>query len=123
VVWHEDITAHEPRICGFPSLAKGVVNGFISQNLFFALRANGEKDNGRTVPDFSQILTGGMASSNGIHVRKFSHVQEVQKTKIGGTTAVSSDFREAQPSRIRAKKAALVRGNNGRRRSIALQGS
>jgi len=98
------------------------VNGFISQNLFFALRANGEKDNGRTVPDFSQILTGGMASSNGIHVREFSHVQEVQKTKIGGTTAVSSDFREAQPRPIRANKAALARGKNGRRRSIALQG-
>jgi len=42
--------------------------------MLFALRANGEKDYGRRVADFSQILTGGMASSNGIHAREFSHV-------------------------------------------------
>ena len=74
MVGHDDITAHESGIRSFPSLAKGVVNGFIGQNLFFALRANGEKDNGRLVADFSQILTGGLASSNGIHAREFSHV-------------------------------------------------
>jgi hypothetical protein len=90
------------------------VNGFISQNLFFALRANGEKDNGRTVPDFSQILTGGMASSNGIHVREFSHVQQWQKTKIGGTTSVSSDSCGAQSRRIPAERAALSRWKYGR---------
>ena len=74
MVGHDDITAHESGIRSFPSLSKGVVNGFIGQNLFFVLRANGEKDNGRLVADFSQILTGGMASSNGIHVREFSHM-------------------------------------------------
>jgi hypothetical protein len=44
VVWHKEIPAHEPRIRGFPSLAKGFVNGFIGHNLFFALRANGKED-------------------------------------------------------------------------------
>jgi hypothetical protein len=39
-----------------------------------------------------------MASSNGIHVREFSHVQQWQKTKIGGTTSVSSDSFRAQPA-------------------------
>ena len=40
---------------------------------------------------------------------------------IGGTTSVSSDSRGAQPRLIPADKAALSRGKNGRRRSIALQ--
>jgi hypothetical protein len=42
-------------------------------------------------------------------------------TFFGGTTAVSSHFREAQPRPIPANNAALARGKYGRRRSIALQ--
>jgi hypothetical protein len=33
----------------------------------------------------NKILTGGMASSNGIHAREFSYAEQWQKTKIGGT--------------------------------------
>ena len=40
---------------------------------------------------------------------------------IGGTTSVSSDFRGAKPRPHPSDKAALARGKNGRRRSIALQ--
>ncbi len=39
----------------------------------------------------------------------------------GGTTSVSSDSCGAQPRPLSADKAALARGKNGRRRSIALQ--
>ena len=86
MVRHEDIPAHKPGIRSFPSLAKGVVNGFIGEDRFFVSGANGEKENRRAVEDFSQILTGGMVSSEGIHGREFSHVQERQKIKIGGRT-------------------------------------
>jgi hypothetical protein len=41
---------------------------------------------------------------------------------LGGTTSVSSDSRGTQPRPHPADKAALARGKNGRRRSIALQG-
>ena len=84
MVGHEDIPAHKPGIRSFPSLAKGIVNGFIGEDRFFVSRANGEKENGRAVEDFSQILTGGVMSSEGIHGGEFSHVQERQKIKNGG---------------------------------------
>ena len=41
---------------------------------------------------------------------------------LGGTTSVSSDSRGAQHRPHPVDKAALARGKNGRRRSIALQG-
>jgi hypothetical protein len=41
---------------------------------------------------------------------------------LGGMTAVSSDLCGAQPRPHPADKAALTRGKNGRRQSIALQG-
>jgi hypothetical protein len=48
--------------------------------------------------------------------------QAVGVSFTGGTTAVSSYFRGAQPGPHPADKATLTRGKNGRRRSIALQG-
>ena len=158
MVGHEDIPAHKPGIRGFPSLAKGVVNGFIGENLFFVSGANGEKENGRAVEDFSQILTGGVMSSEGIHWGEFSHAQERQKIKNGGRImprwrAGIMGADEASPSNgfdghsraafviklegrppcrpilagrspapVPKDNAALARGKNGRRRSIALQG-
>ena len=44
-----------------------------------------------------------------------------RRVGCGGTTSVSSDFCEAQPRPIPAYTPALARGENGRRRSIALQ--
>ncbi len=86
MVGHEDIPAYKPGIRSSPSLAKGVVNCFIGEDRFFVSGANGEKENGRAVEDFSQVLTSGVMSSKGIHCHEFSHVQERQKIKNGGRT-------------------------------------
>ena len=41
MVWHENISAHQPSICGTPSLAEDFVGGIVREDWFFTLSANG----------------------------------------------------------------------------------
>ncbi len=63
VVWHYDISAHQPSICCAPSLAEDFVDGIIREDWFFTPGANGHENNGRTVENLSQILLCGIAAS------------------------------------------------------------
>jgi len=67
VVWHEDISAHQPSICCAPSLAEDFVDGVIREDWFFTLGANSHENNGRTVENLAHILMSGVSAAGRVH--------------------------------------------------------